>query len=145
MVQDPIATLTLCNGRAWLCIGEVNNISHDSQSVASVPLEILYEGTVVISFQVVGLHPATSDDDPTFQYDWRSHKLVTEATRTVPGRFIEILDVKTELSISNSSFYLFKSSNLVAKATALFEHLQFDLKSLATVSQTKDFPYRESS
>ncbi|KAG6827992.1 hypothetical protein H0H92_009721 [Tricholoma furcatifolium] len=147
IVQDPIATLVLCEGRVWLCIGEVNNITHDSQSVDSIPLEILYEGTVSVSFQVLGLRvrPATSDDDPTLQYDWRSHSLSTEKTCCVPGRFIEPLDVEAEFSITHRSFYLLKSSNLAAKTAVLFERLQFDLKKLPVIKRTKEFPYREIS
>ncbi|KAG6825754.1 hypothetical protein H0H92_002534 [Tricholoma furcatifolium] len=145
MVQDPIATLVLCEGQAWLCVGEVNNISHDSQSVQHIPLEILYEETVSVSFQIVGLRPATSDDDSTFQYDWCSCRLPLETTCTIPGRFIDPLDVETQFSITRDSFYLFKSSSLVAKSAALFERLQFDLKKLVIVKRSKDFPYRESS
>ncbi|KAG6819331.1 hypothetical protein H0H93_012840 [Arthromyces matolae] len=145
MVQDPIATLLVCEGRAWLCIGEVNNILHDSKSVESIPLEILYEGTVSISFQLLGLRAATSDDDPTLQYDWRSFRSSTEKTCTIPGRLIEPIDVDTNLSIARQSFYSFKSSNLVAKSAILFERLKTEIKKLAVIKRTKYFPYREAS
>ncbi|KAG6905362.1 hypothetical protein DXG01_003229 [Tephrocybe rancida] len=68
--HDPVATLVISEGRIWLCVGEINNILHDSQSVDTISLKILAEGTVTVSFQVLGLRPATSDDDPTLQYDW---------------------------------------------------------------------------
>ncbi|KAG6905140.1 hypothetical protein DXG01_004635 [Tephrocybe rancida] len=140
MNHDPIGTLVVSEGRIWLCVGEINNILHDSQSVDSISLEILAEGTVTVSFQVLGLRPAKSDDDSTLQYDWRSYTLSEEKTCTVPGRFIQPLDAEPEISITRSPFYLMKSSVLVAIAAALFERIQPDAKKLTVFKRTREFP-----
>ncbi|KAG6915356.1 hypothetical protein DXG01_011984 [Tephrocybe rancida] len=124
---------------------EINNITHDTQSVDTLPLEILYEGMVSVSFQVLGLHPTTSDDDPTLQYDWCSVILSMEKTCTVPGWFVEPLDIEANLSITRRSFYLLKSSSLVAKSSILFKCLQSNLKKLTVIKHTRNFPYHESS
>jgi len=64
VISDPIVTLIYSEKLFWMCIGEVNNIRIDGNFAASVPIEMLDENTVTISYQMLGLRPATTDDDP---------------------------------------------------------------------------------
>ncbi|KAG6808971.1 hypothetical protein H0H93_016294 [Arthromyces matolae] len=143
MNHDPIATLAISDGRIWLCLGEINSIKHDTQVVESISLELMAEATVTVSFQLLGLRPATSDDDPTMQSDWRSYSLSFEKTCTVPGRLVHPLDADYATPTGHNFYYLFKSSVLIATAATLNERLAPSLKKLVTIQRTKDFPYRE--
>ncbi|KAG6848307.1 hypothetical protein H0H93_001364, partial [Arthromyces matolae] len=145
MNHDPIATLAISDGRIWLCLGEVNSIKHDTQMVESISLELMAEPTVTVSFQVLGLRPATSNDDPTMQHDWRSYSLSFEKTCTVPGRLVHPLDADYETPTGHNSYYLFKSSVLIATTATLNERLAASLRKLVTIPRTKDFPYRKRS
>ncbi|KAF8815932.1 hypothetical protein BYT27DRAFT_7230107 [Phlegmacium glaucopus] len=90
---DPIASLGRCENQFWLCIdlnhiiGEVTGIKIDGQSVPYVNIDMLGEDTVTVSFQVLGLCPATSDDDPENWHDWRTYA-IDEQSFTVPGSLV---------------------------------------------------------
>ena len=88
LIQEPIATLVRCEDKIFLCIGEVNNLKLDSQSVEQLGLDILVEQTVTVSYQVLRLIPATSTDDPDLKYYWRSCSM-QEMTFSVPGRLVQ--------------------------------------------------------
>ncbi len=59
MISDPITTLLSWESKLWLCIGEVNGLKIDGKSVDFVDFEMLAEGTVTVSYQMIGLWPAT--------------------------------------------------------------------------------------
>ncbi|KAF8059244.1 hypothetical protein FPV67DRAFT_1426519 [Lyophyllum atratum] len=141
--HDPIASLVACDGRVWLCVGEVNNLKLDSQPVYQVPLDVLCEPAVTMSFQFLGFRPTTSDDDPTLKLDWRSFTLPTEQTFSVPGRLVQPLDPTFLTANLFNMFYY--SAVMVIAATLLGVLKPSDLPKLPTVQRTKDFPYRERS
>ncbi|KAF8814766.1 hypothetical protein BYT27DRAFT_7229300 [Phlegmacium glaucopus] len=72
IVSDPVASLIRIENNFWLCIGEVNGLQIDGQLVDYVSFEMLVEETVRVSYQVVGLRPATFEDDPEGRNDWRT-------------------------------------------------------------------------
>ncbi|GLB44010.1 putative zinc finger [Lyophyllum shimeji] len=144
--HDPVASLVACDGRVWLCVGEVNNLRLDSQPVDQVPLDVLHEPTVTVSFQLLGFRPTTSDDDPTLRLDWRSFILPTEQTFSVPGRLVQPIDPTFSTANLFNTFYMMESSTMIAIAATLLGGLKpNDLPKLPTVQRTKDFPYRELS
>jgi len=69
LLQEPIMTLIWCQNRLFLCLGEVNDIKIDGESVEQVGLDILVKNTVCVSYQVLGLIPTTSDDGVEPKYD----------------------------------------------------------------------------
>jgi len=89
-VLDLILSLPVvrCENQLWLAIGEVTSIKVDGRSVPYVTLDMLEEDTVTVSYQMLGLRPATSDDDPEGKHDWRTYA-IDEKTHTVPGRLIQ--------------------------------------------------------
>lgn len=70
-MDSPIASLVRCDGRVFLCIGEVNDITVDNQHTDHVGVEYLTEPTVFVSFQLLFIVPANVDDDPNLKHDWR--------------------------------------------------------------------------
>lgn len=92
MISDPVATLLCCDNHAWLCIGEVNGLKVDGQYADFVTHEILHEKTVAVSYQLLGLWPATLDDDPSSLFNWRSCR-IEENTFTVPGQLIQPINL----------------------------------------------------
>ena len=85
LVSDPIATILSSKNKLWLCIREVNALKFNGQSVPYLNLDMLSEETVTVSYQVVGLRPATVDEDPERVHDWRTHHMANEHSFTVPG------------------------------------------------------------
>ena len=85
-ISDPVATLVCSDGQFWLCIGTVNSLRIDGKPATSISLDLLQEDTVSISYQLLGLRPATSEDvdEQTKHHDWRSYA-ISEHTFTVPG------------------------------------------------------------
>jgi len=145
LISDPIATLLCCDNRAWLCIGEVNGFTVDGKDAEFIPHEILREKTVTISYQLIGLKPATLDDDPSSLSDWRSCK-TNEHSFTVPGQLVQPVNPTISTQIAHSTFYLFDSRMLVALAASLLEYLgTMDLKTIPKLSVFCGFPYREAS
>jgi len=87
----PLAMVARCEGRIFLCIGEVNDIIYNSEHTDQLPVSLLSENTVTISFQVLFLVPATTEDDPDLKNDWRwSQRRGT--SHKVPGRLVEPLN-----------------------------------------------------
>jgi hypothetical protein len=83
LVSDPIATILSSENKLWLCIGEVNALRFDGQSVPYLNLDMLSEETVTVSYQIVGLRPATVDEDPERVHDWRTYRMAEENSFTV--------------------------------------------------------------
>ena len=145
VVSDPIVSLLICDNRAWLSFGEVNGLKIDGDSVEFIPHEILGEATVAISYQLLGLRPATSDDDPTSKHDWRSCRTEREQSFTVAGSLVQPInpDLPQDIGVG-IGYYLLDSQVLVALTASLLEKFTAaDLKNVPKLAPTKDFPYRE--
>jgi len=52
-MDSPIATLVRCESHLFLCIGEVNDITVDSQHTDLVEVEYLIELSIYISYQML--------------------------------------------------------------------------------------------
>ena len=145
VVSDPISTLIRVEDRFWLCLGEVNGLRVDGRPVDDVSFEMLPEETVTVSYQMLGLRPATLADDPDGHHDWRTYT-TDERSFTVPGRLIQSINPtisKTHLSIP---FYPLQSTVLVALTASLFQRLTVsDLKTVPKLAPTKEYPYRQGS
>jgi predicted membrane channel-forming protein YqfA (hemolysin III family) len=106
---------------------------------------MLAEETVTISYQMLGLQPATLADDPDGQHDWRTY-MMAEWSFTVSGRLIQSVNpttLKTHLSIP---FYLLQSTVLVALTASLFQGLTIlNLKTVPKLAPTTEYPYRQGS
>ena len=144
-VLDPISSLLRCENSLWLAIGEVTGIKVDGRSVPHVDLDMLEEETVTVSYQMLGLRPATSDDDPEGKYDWRTYA-IDEKTHTVPGRLIQPINPAVSKTQTALPFYLVETPMLMALTASLFQSLMGSyLKSVPKNAPSKEYPYREAS
>jgi hypothetical protein len=145
VMSDPIATLVRIENEFWLCLGEVSGLRVDGQPVDYVGFEMLAEGTVIVSYQMLGLRPATLADDPEGTNDWRTY-MMGERSFTVPGRLVQSINPTTSKTHLSIPFYLLQSTVLVALTASLFQSLSLsDLKTVPKLVPTKEYPYRESS
>ncbi|KAF8170125.1 hypothetical protein BJ912DRAFT_837309, partial [Pholiota molesta] len=117
VVSDPITTLLCCDSQFWLCIGEVNSIRVNGEPVEDVSFDMLEEDIVMVSYQMLGLKPATFDNDLEGKHDWRTCKI---------------------------DEHTFTSSFLVALTASLFHRLTVpQLRHVLKILPAKDFPYCE--
>ena len=145
IISDPVASLLRCEGRIWLCIGEVNGMKVDGKPVDCIDCDLLMEPTVSVSYQIIGLKPSDSQDDPTLKFDWRTYP-IKERTFTAPGRLIQPIDPNTSTpkSIKDPIFYLLDSCFLVALAASIFEVLKAsDIKSIPKIKIGSEYPHCE--
>jgi hypothetical protein len=145
LISDPIATLIHVENKFWLCLGEVNGLQIDGRPVDEVSFEMLAEETVTVSYQMLGLRPATLADDPDGQHDWRTY-MIAERSFTVPGRLIQSVNPTTSKSHLSIPFYLLQSTVLVALTASLFQGLTVsNLKTVPNLAPTTEYPYRQGS
>lgn len=146
-IQDPVGTLVRCDSHILLCIGEVNNIRIDSQSVSSVSLVSIAESDpdkISISLSILGLRRATVEDDPSCQSDWRSYRLSFERTIHVSAKAVAPLDPIISAQGVGKVFYLLEGKFLVTLAASIFGLLEkSDLKKLSIIAPSNGFPYVE--
>ncbi|KAF8962900.1 hypothetical protein BDZ97DRAFT_1662289 [Flammula alnicola] len=136
IMSDPITTILSSESKLWLCIGEVNGLKIDGQSVDYVGFDMLGESTVYVSYQMLGLRPATRDDDADLKHDWRTYRM-PERTFTVPGALVSPINPTLSSSHTNIPWYLLESSVLVAFAASLTQEL--------TISELKHvYPFNVS-
>lgn len=146
LISDCVAMLLFSEEKIWLCVGEVNDLKFDGQSVSYLNLDMLAKHTVTVSYQVLGLRPATVDDDPDGQHDWQTYHIANEYSFTVPGRLVQPINPKVSTTHTNLPWYLFQGTFLVALAASMFQQTSIaTLKSVPKVVPNKEYPYRESS
>ena len=144
LVSDPVATILSSENKLWLCIGEVNALKFDGESVPYLNIDMLPEDTVTVSYQIVGLRPATIDEDPECVHDWRTYHMAQENSFVVPGRLIQ--PINPTASNVETGWYLFQSSVLVALAASIFQQLTVsNLKNIPKLTPFKEYPYRKAS
>lgn len=145
VIGDPISTLVRVEDQFWLCIGEVNGLRIDGRPVTYIGFDMLVENTVTVSYQMMGMRPATLADDPDGKHDWRTYT-IKEHSSTVPGRLIQSINPSLSETHAGIPFYLFQSTFLVALTASLFQSLTlYDLKSVPKMNATPEYPYRENS
>ena len=144
-IDSPIVTLVKCEDHIFLCIGEVNDITFDSSHLEELSIETLTEPSTFVSFQLLILVPATTDDDPGLKHDWRWTGKRSESHRA-SGRLVEPINPAVCTRNAGSPFYLFESSVLMAIGSTIFERIcPDDRHLLPTLRRSDVFPYREES
>ncbi|KAF8161442.1 hypothetical protein B0H34DRAFT_673382 [Crassisporium funariophilum] len=142
---DPITSLIRVENNFWLCLGEVNGLRVNGLPVDYISFNMLAEETVSVSYQMLGLRPATLVDDPEGSNDWRTY-MMKEHSYTVPGRLVQSIDPTTSKTPLGMPFYLLQSTVLVALSASLFQGLAVsDLKNVPKLKPTQEYPYREAS
>ena len=94
---------------------------------------------------MLGLRPATSDDDPEVKHDWRTYSM-QEKSFSVPGKLIPPLDPALSATHTTMPFYLLESTVIVALTASIFQSLTVsDLKKAPKLAMANDYPYRATS
>lgn len=145
LITDPVATLVHSENQLWLCIGEVNSLKIDGKVVGYIGLDMLSEETVVVSYQILGLRPAMSDNDPELKHDWRTYSM-EERSFSAPGKLIQSINLALSVVHKTMPFYLFESSVIVALTASIFQSLtSSDLKKVPKFAMMKEYPYQATS
>ena len=99
----------------------------------------------MVSYQVLGLRPATLVDDPDGVYDWRTYRM-DEKSFTVPGQLIQLINPKISQTHTAMPWYLLQSTFLVALVASIFQELAVSsLKNIPKIVLGKEYPYRLGS
>ncbi|VDC04056.1 unnamed protein product [Peniophora sp. CBMAI 1063] len=132
------------DGRLFLVLGEVNQIQINSKSVDHVPLSLLPEKSVRISYQALGLVPITADDDPSLKYSWRATSLLSIYGTALPGALILPIDPEISTHSPGNAFYVLDDETLISLAATLYEQVHPSHgRHISTISVQDGFPYRE--
>lgn len=143
-IGNPIAGLVRCEEHIFLAISQVNRLHFASNSdLDHIQLHYLVDSSSKVDFQILRLLPATSNDDPSQEFDW-CWSLKMEATvMNVPGRLIHPINPTMSVHMPGQPTYLFESSFLLSLSSSLYQELQpQDLRELPTVKCSEYFPYR---
>jgi hypothetical protein len=70
LVHSPVALLLECEDRLFLCIGEIIAIHMGSKSIDHLPLDVLQEDSIWVTFQVYSLVCTSPNNEPTHENDW---------------------------------------------------------------------------
>jgi hypothetical protein len=147
LVNNPVALLLSCEDRLFLCIGEIIAIHVGSKSIDHLPLDVLQEDTIRVTFQVYSLvcHGTSPDDDSTSENDWRTHEHLPLKFK-VPGSLIQPINPCMETPPSRTPFYLFDTATLLSLTSSLHDHLTKPyLKLVPNTVCSHLYPYRERS
>ena len=142
-VLQPIATIVFCEEKLFLCIGEVNGLFLDRQSIDNIPISFLSDKAAQVSYQGLRLVPASYEDDPDGKHDWRSVDLFRFSAK-VPGALV--LPINPDIASNNlcDAFFLFQSSELMALAAILQDSIpRSHRKAVPQVKASDYFPYQE--
>lgn len=147
-VSDPIASLLSCEASMWLCVGEVNGLRVDGKAVEYVNFDTLAEETVTVSYQLLGLRPATTDEDPSLANNWRTYQMPKEKSFTVPGAIVTPINPDISTTHTSLPWYLLESKVLVSLAASLSQSALLSpstAKKIPVIARGNSFPYLEQS
>ncbi|KAJ8518371.1 hypothetical protein ONZ45_g4578 [Pleurotus djamor] len=140
-LDTPIVSLLRCQNRWFLGVGEVNDIVLNQKHYDQLALKYLPSPNAFVSYQLLYLVPANTEDDPTETSDWK-WSLRRGPTHRVPARLVEPINPRTATVVPGKPFFLFESPLLVNVGRLLLERVMpADTKSLPEVTATPDFPY----
>lgn len=144
MVSDPITTILSSESKLWLCIGKFNSLKIDGKSVDFVDFDVLSGGTVLPSYQMIELRPATENEDTSLKYNWRTYRIL-ERSFIVPGALIGPVNPTLSTTHTDILWCIFQRSVLVALAASLMQDLSVSqLESIPKYAPSPNFPYREA-
>jgi hypothetical protein len=144
-MDSPIVSLVRCDGHVFLCIGEVNDITVDTQHTDHVAVEYLTEPSVFVSYQILYIIPAKVEDDSDLKHDWWWSGKQGSSHR-VSGRIVQPINPSLSTWESRNPFYLFESSVLLAVGATIFERLESGTGNLLPEIRKSDrFPYCEGT
>ncbi|KAH9024681.1 hypothetical protein EDB85DRAFT_1870012 [Lactarius pseudohatsudake] len=147
LVNNPVASLLSCEDKLFLAIGEILSIHMDSKSVDHIPIDVLPEDTIRVTYQIYNLISTSPDDDSSHSNlnDWRTRELLPMKFK-VPGALVQPINPVLATPPSHAPFYLFQTATLVALTSSLRDRMtKRYLKLIPQALRTPRYPYREAS
>jgi hypothetical protein len=140
-----VASLLACEDSLFLCIGEIIAIHVGLKSVDHLPLDVLHEDTIRVTFQVHSLVCTSPDDDGTHKNDWHTCEHLPMKFK-VPGYLIQPINPCMATPLSCMPFYLFDTLTLLSLTSSLRDRLTNPyLKLVPNIVRSHLYPYRERS
>ncbi|KAI0026716.1 hypothetical protein K488DRAFT_64965 [Vararia minispora EC-137] len=137
-IGHPVAMLLSCQDKLWLAVGEVNGIRRNGQHLEHIPISVICDQTVAISFQVVLLTL-----DPSQTNRWRSDSLLP-IRASVPGTLVRPLDPDVISPAPEKVLYTFQTDELISLASNLrLQVVPRHTRSIAMVKIHPQYPYCE--
>jgi hypothetical protein len=152
-IGDPVVSLLQCDGVLFLCVAEALDITIDSSPVSQIPANMLSDIAVLLTYQLVKLVPATTDDDPTNKHDWCSRHGNSTGMNlfkaNVPGRLIQTINpTLSDPPLPQAGlrrerpFYLLDSQTLIALTASFTNRIaSSDAKLIPRIVRSSHFPY----
>lgn len=145
LVNHPIASLLSCEDQLFLCIGEIIAIHMGAKSIDHLPLDVLHEDTIWVTFQVYSLVCTSPDDNSPPENDWHTHEHLPMKFK-VPGTLVQPINPCVATPPSCSPFYLFDMGTLLSLTSSLRDRLTNPyLKLVPNTVRSHLFPYRKRS
>ncbi|KAH9047053.1 hypothetical protein EDB84DRAFT_1264270, partial [Lactarius hengduanensis] len=147
LVNNPVASLLSCEDTIFLCIGEIIAIHVGPKSVDNLPLDVLREDTIWVTFQVYSLVCTPLDDDSAHGNDWCARERLPMKFK-VPGSLVQPINpcVTTPQAPSHVPFYLFDTATLLSLTSSLCDRLTKPyLKLVPKTVRSHLYPYCERS
>ena len=142
-IFQPITTLIFCEQKLFLCIGEINGLFHDTLPVDDIPVTLLSKKIIQVLYQALRLIPTSTTDDPNGINDWRSSTLFSLSAK-VSGTLVQPINPTVASHIPCNSFFLFKTSTLIAIASNLRDRvIRRHRKAIPHVKASEGFSYQE--
>ncbi|KAJ7716441.1 hypothetical protein B0H16DRAFT_1339048, partial [Mycena metata] len=144
-IGNPVATIVQCEEKNFLAVGHVNGIILGSRSIDSILLDLLCDQATKISYQILQLVPATTDDAQDAQYDWKWSLGFDSHSVVVPGHLIHPLNPTVSNSVPGQPTYLFSSHVLVTIAASIESQIHAQhYSTIPIIERSVTFPYRST-
>ena len=145
-IGNPFAVLVRCEGLIVLAIAQVNRLKFASRDdLNELPLHLLVDPTARVDSQILRLHLATLEDDPTQVHDWCWSLQMEASCDNIPGQHVHPINPSVSIQSPGKPTFLFESTFLVTLSCGLFQQLRpEDRKTLPVIQRSEFFPYRSS-
>ena len=122
LVNNPLASLLLCEDKIFLCIGEVIGIHMGTTFVDHVSLDVLPEDSIKVTYQAYSLACTALDKDGTQLNDWQTRELLPMKFK-VSGFLVQSINPILATPPSHAPYYLFDTVTLVALTSSLHDQM----------------------
>ena len=142
-IGNPFAVLVRCKGLLVLAVAQVNHLKFASRDdLNELPLHLLVDPTARVDSQILHLHLATLEDDPTQVHDWCWTLQMEASCDDIPGQLVLPINPSVSIQSPGKPTFLFKSTFLVTLSCRLFQQLRpKDRKNLPVIQRSEFFPY----
>jgi hypothetical protein len=142
-ILQPIATLVFCEGNLFLCIAEVNELFCDSLPMDNIPVTLLSEKIIQVSYQALCLVPVSTTNNPNGINNWRSSNLFSLSAK-VPSALVQPINPTVTSHIPCNTFFLFETLTLMAIGSNLCDCIIHGYcKAIPHIKASDIFPYQE--